>query len=110
MSSVTTSVSGATVARTKSGPIVNSGFGRDARKTWPCAKSGAAHTSSSATTQAVGRLIDAPSSGRPRLAQPGPVDLGLDVADTVAFELDLDLVVLDVPAVHGRQKIGRAHV
>src|SRR5205823_701666 len=29
MSSVTTSVSGATVARTKSGPISNSGFGRE---------------------------------------------------------------------------------
>src|SRR2546425_2356005 len=42
-------------------------------------------------------------SGRARLAQPGPVDLGLDVADTVAVELDLDLVMLDVPAVHGRQ-------
>ena len=31
------------------------------------------------------------------------MDLGLDVADSVAVELDLDLMVLDVPAVHGRE-------
>src|SRR5207249_3972163 len=42
-------------------------------------------------------------SGPPRLGQATPVDLGLDVADSVAVELDLDLMVLDVPAVHGRE-------
>src|SRR5947208_12063290 len=47
-SNVTTSVSGVTVARTKSGPIVNSGFERDARKTCAWAAPGVA----AATTRA----------------------------------------------------------
>src|SRR5262249_61151546 len=41
--------------------------------------------------------------GGPRLGEAAPMPLRLDVADPVAVELDLDFVVLDVPAVHGRQ-------
>src|SRR6267142_6100086 len=102
ISSVTAPTSEVTVARTKSGPIVNSGFGRAARKTWPSAIPGPAVASSSAMIQAA-RLIRRASSGRSRLGQASLVDLGLNVADAVAVELDLDLVVLDVPAVDGRQ-------
>src|SRR6267142_523768 len=101
-SRVTTSVSGLTVARTKSGPIVNSGFGRDARKTCPRATSGTAAAITTARSQAI-RLTRTTPSGRPRLAQPAPVDLRLDVEHALALELDLDFVVLDVPVVHGRQ-------
>src|SRR5712691_12134751 len=37
-----------------------------------------------------------------RLTDPGAADAGLDVADAVAVEVDHDLEVLGVPAVHGR--------
>src|SRR5512145_1420853 len=98
-SSVTPS-SGVTFARTKSGPIVNSGFGRAARKTCASAAPGTAR-SRSPVIQA--RIISICSSGRPRLRQAAPVNLGLDVADSIPVELDLDLVMLDVPAVHRRE-------
>src|SRR4029450_12447759 len=54
------------------------------------------------TQTAAGRM-DGFASGRPGLAELAPLDLSLDVEHTVAVESDLDLVVLDVPAVHGRQ-------
>src|SRR5262249_3368169 len=101
-SRVTTSASGVTVARMKSGPIVNSGLGREARNTWPWATPGAEAASVRIRIQAV-QLTRTLSSGGPRLAQPGPVHLRLDVEHAVALELDLDLMVLHVPAVHGCQ-------
>src|SRR5262245_54485926 len=102
-SSVTTSVSGVTVARTKSGPIMNSGFGREARKTWAWQTSDVAAAISRVMTQTARRLIVGMPSGRPRLAELAPMDLRLDVAHAVAVQLDLDLVMLHVPLIHGRE-------
>ena len=53
--------SGVTFARTKSGPIVNSGLGRDARKIWPSATVGAAARTNTATQAR--RIRGAPQAG-----------------------------------------------
>src|SRR5437762_11969855 len=52
MSSVAAWSSGETLARTRSGPIVNSGFGRAARKTWARAVPAPASRSSAARPHA----------------------------------------------------------
>ena len=60
-STVTAYSSGVTFARTKSGPIVNSGLGRDARKIWPSATVGAAARTNTATQAR--RIRGAPQAG-----------------------------------------------
>src|SRR2546426_11816041 len=94
-STTTACSSGVTVARTNSGPIVNSGLGRDARKICPSATAGAAANNSTASQA---RLMAPRASGRVGLGQARTVHLRLDVAHAIAVELDLELVVLDVPA------------